>query len=143
MYFLSIYITVTTHISLSIYNYLFLYTSLLLIICFLLFAIKINKHTCFYFRLLRIKLKYLGHIIVKLANRFYLFLELIKLVKGNITHKTNKFLSSLNYNLHNHAENVNAKKNTILCNLFFFTLLYFTYYFYFFIFILILILFFI
>ena len=101
-----------------------------------MFAIKINKRTCFYFRLLRIKLKYLGHIIVKLANRFYLFLELIKLVKGNITHKTNKFLSSLNYNWHNHAENVNAKKNTILCNLFFFTLLYllflfFYFYFYF------------
>ena len=101
-----------------------------------MFAIKIIKRTCFYFRLLRIKLKYLGHIIVKLANRFYLFLELIKLVKGNITHKTNKFLSSLNYNWHNHAENVNAKKNTILCNLFFFTLLYllflfFYFYFYF------------
>ena len=101
-----------------------------------MFAIKIIKRTCFYFRLLRIKSKYLGHIIVKLANRFYLFLELIKLVKGNITHKTNKFLSSLNYNWHNHAENVNAKKNTILCNLFFFTLLYllflfFYFYFYF------------
>ena len=69
MYFLSIYITVTTHISLSIYNYLFLFTSLLFI-CFLLFAIKIIKRTCFYFRLFENKVHYLRHIIVKLANRF-------------------------------------------------------------------------
>ena len=99
-----------------------------------MFAIKIIKRTCFYFRLLRIKLKYLGHIIVKLANRFYLFLELIKLVKGNITHKTNKFLSSLNYNWHNHAENVNAKKKYDFMQFifFYFTLLYLLFLFFYF-----------
>ena len=53
-------------------------------------------------------------------------------MKVNVTRKSNKFLSSLNYNWHNHGENVYSKKIRFYTIYFyFFTLLYFLFFIYF------------
>ena len=53
-------------------------------------------------------------------------------MKVNVTRKSNKFLSSLNYNWNNHGENVYSKKIRFYTIYFyFFTLLYFFFFFYF------------
>lgn len=53
-------------------------------------------------------------------------------MKVNVTRKSNKFLSSLNYNWNNHGENVYSKKIRFYTIYFyFFTLLYFLFFIFF------------